>query len=627
MLRLAHALVAAAILALTGARAQEPTPNRAGFGALYGDFALDPLTGNPLHLGVAVDRTTGWFYVSATGSNGQPPHVVYAFDHGGNLRHTFPQPAVHDPSPFGIRDLEFDGQSLIGGSECGISVFDVQGNLVNVILAANGPQPINQPITGAVATLLATRRAIAFDPHGNQGDGSLLVADFQSPIYETDLRGNLLATFPNQGWSAYGLTIDPVTGNPWVFAGPNGEIEELARATMAPTGRRLPAVGPGAPGGLALASSAAYHHEYWATQASFVHLVQGTTDRIAVQRLHLFPNVLGWNELRLETGRNGGATAPGTAPFWLGDSLDFKVVDPTGLRNGSPVWIVFNVYFDANRDAYTDLSSLLLGAGKLWEHRSLNALSQPSTPNFMITTGAVGATQSWILPASIPLRDRDLFRMQGLYVEPASAQATIASTNTAGWQAQAGERGIVVAAEGLTSFNGGQYPPFWTVRSDGSHGHGAILGVEITTIGATGTGALQRFDIDQNAMNDRFDGGNSALPGYRGTYRNGSAAACGLDFAAPGAYVAPFHLPGESCGARFTVPPDPSGYTQDLIFAFTAFTPGKDFAFDCDTDGGPPAGSDHAGLVVRVTTANSGVLAGTLQVDPAAPYRAVVWFP
>ncbi|MDO8348929.1 MAG: hypothetical protein Q7T30_01745, partial [Planctomycetota bacterium] len=62
-------------------------------------------------------------------------------------------------------------------------------------------------------------------------------------------------------------------------------------------------------------------------------------------------------------------------------------------------------------------------------------------------------------------------------------------------------------------------------------------------------------------------------------------------------------------------------------FAFTAFTPGRTFAFDCDTDGGPPAGSDHAGMVVRVTTANSGVLTGMLQVDPVTPNRAVVWFP
>ena len=77
----------------------------------------------------------------------------------------------------------------------------------------------------------------------------------------------------------------------------------------------------------------------------------------------------------------------------------------------------------------------------------------------------------------------------------------------------------------------------------------------------------------------------------------------------------------------FSVPPDAAGYTQDLRFVFQAFTPGKTFEFDCDTDGGPPSGADHEGLIVRVTTTNSGVLTGVLHVDPNVPDRAVVWFP
>jgi hypothetical protein len=606
---------------------QAPTRNGAGFGAVYADLALNQVTGNQTLLGVAVDDRVGTYYVSASGPGALSPHVIYEVDHGGGLRGTFAQPAVHNSSGFGIRDLEFDGQSLIGGSEFGISVFSTTGSLVNKILAANGPQTIVQPITGQVASQLAVFRAIALDKQGNRGNGSLLVADFGSPIFEIDFAGNILATFPNQGWSAYGLAIDPVTGNPWIYAGPTGQIEELDRATMSPTGHRLAPVAPGAPGGLSLASPFAYHHEYWGTQSSLVSLTQGSEDHVAVQRLHLFPGVLGWNEPRLEVGINGGATVPGTASFWAGDALDFRIVDPMGLRNGQPAWILFNVLNDAGRDAYTDLSALLPGVGLLWEHRSLNALSTPSTPNLLITTITIGATQSWTLPAWLGPHEGDLFRIQALYLEPASQQASIASSNEANWHASSGERGIVVAAEGATSFNAGQNPPFWTVRSDAMHTHGAISAVEISTIGATGMGALQRFDIDQNAMNDRFDGGNSVTPGFLGTYRNGSAALCGLDFAAPGVYIAPFHLPGESSGVSFSVPPDAAGYTQDLRFAFQAFTPGKTFAFDCDTDGGPPSGADHEGLIVRVTTTNSGVLTGVLHVDPNVPDRAVVWFP
>lgn len=625
--RLAAFLFALAALCGGDAQAQTPTRNGAGFGAIYGDMSVDPLTGNLTHLGVAVDDRSGEYFVSASSPSGLPPHVIYKIDHGGVLRATFAQPSVHDASGFGIRDLEFDGQSLLGGSEFGISVFDPAGALVNVILAANGPQTIVQPIRGPVAAQLAVFRAIALDKNGNGGNGSLLVADFGSPIFEIDFAGNVLATYPYQGWSAYGLAIDPITGNPWVYAGANGQIEELDRATMAPTGHRIAPVAAGSPGGLSLASPNAFHHEYWPVRSALVSLTQGAADHVGVQRLHLFQGVLGWNEPRLEVGINGGPTDTGTASFWAGDALDFRIVDPTGTRNGWPVWFVFNVYFDANRDAYTNLSLLLPGAGLLWEHRSLNALSTPSTSSFLITTGAIGATQSWTLPLSMGPANGDLFRIQALYLEPASPQASIASTNEANWQANSGERGIVVAAEGATSFNAGTSAPFWTVRSDALHTHGAITAVEISTIGAAGMGALQRFDIDQNAMNDRFDGGNSATPGFLGTYRNGSAALCGLDFAAPGVYTAPFHLAGESSGVGFSVPPDAAGYTQDLRFVFQAFTPGKTFLFDCDTDGGPPSGADHEGLIVRVTTTNSGVLTGVLHIDPNVPDRAVVWFP
>ncbi|MCA8963918.1 MAG: hypothetical protein KDC48_03485, partial [Planctomycetes bacterium] len=565
--------------------------------------------------------------VSAAQGGGTQSHSVYVFDTLGSMLGYFAQPAVHQASGFGLRDLEFDGQSLIGGSEFGISVFDTAGNAVNQILAANGPQPIVQPITGPVASQLAVFRAVALDRSGNGGNGSLLVADFASPIYEIDFAGNVLATFPNQGWSAYGLTIDPVTGNPWVFAGPGGAIEELDRATMAPTGHRLEPIEPGAPGGLALASPVAGHHEPWANRAALVHLVQGTTDHFAVQRLHLHPAQPGWDEVLLEAGRNSGPLGQARVPFWVGDTLDFRLFDPTGQRNGNFAFVLLNVYFDANRDAYTDGSIFGPGTGTLRELRALNPISQPGTPNAIVSVATVGNTFSWSLPVGFPVRQDDLFRAQALVFDPGSPQLSLLATSEINWQADGGERGIVVAAEGATSYHGAAGQPFWTVTSDGTHGHGDITAVELSVIGATGTAALQRFDVDQDGMNDRFDGGNSALAAHQGTYRNGSAALCGLDFQAPGVYVAPFHLAGESSGVAFSTPPDPAGYVQDLRFAFTAFSPGKTFAFDCDTDGGPPSGADHAGLVVRVTTTLSGVLQGVLQVDPSTPGRAVVWFP
>ncbi len=619
-------LAALACLPIAQLAAQQPTPNRAGLGAIYLDVDCDLRTGATAHLGVAVDAQ-GWFYVSAAQGGGSQGHQVYVFDASGSMLGYFPQPALHQASGFGLRDLEFDGQSLIGGSEFGISVFDIIGNPVNQILAANGPQPVVLPITGPVANQLAVFRAIALDRSGNGGNGSLLVADFGSPIFEIDFAGNVLATFANQGWSAYGLTIDPVTGNPWVFAGPGGAIEELDRNTMTPTGHRLLPIQPGAPGGLALASPTAGHHEPWANRAALVHLVQGATDHFAVQRLHLHPAQPGWDEVVLQAGRNSGPLAPARVPFWIGDTLDFRLFDPTGLRNGNFAFVLLNVYFDANRDAYTDGSIFGPGTGMLRELRALNPISQPNTPNALISVAQVGSTFSWSLPVGFPVLQDDLFRAQALVFDPNSPQLNLLASNEVNWQADGGERGIVVAAEGPTSYHGAAGQPFWTVISDGTHGHGDITAVEFTVIGATGNAALQRFDIDQDGMNDRFDGGNSLLAAHQGTYRNGSAALCGLHFQAPGVYVAPFHLVGESCGAAFSSPPDPAGYVQDLRFSFTAFSPGKTFAFDCDTDGGPPSGADHAGLIVRVTMTLSGVLQGALHIDPSVPGRAVVWFP
>lgn len=609
-----------------GLRAQVPSYSGAGFGAVYREFELDSVTGTATHLGVAVHPGTGHYFVSAAAPAGATAHVVFEFDGNGTLVGSFAQPQAQQGSALGMRDLECDGVSLLGGSEAGISVFSPTGALVSQIEAANGPQSIVQPITGPVATQLAVFRALALDPRGNGGNGSLLVADFASPIYEIDFAGNVLVTYPWQGWSAYGLTIDPVTGNVWVLAGPNGEIEELDRTTMAPTGHRVQPVAAGAPGGLALASPVAGHHEPWGNQSALVSLVQGTTDRIAVQRLHLHPGRMGWDELQLRVGKNGGALATGAVPFWLGDTLDYTAYDPTGLRTGAPVWILFNVYRDADRRGYTNLGPVVPGVSVLMEHRSVNVLSTPASGNFLITTGTVGVVNSWSPPPSM-LHDGDRFRMQALYLDPASPQAGIASTNEVWWQGQAAESGIVVAAAGATSFNGGLYPPFWTVTSDGTHAHGDITRVEFSTIGAQGPAASQLFDIDQNNMADRFDGGDSVLPGYHGTYRNGSDVACGLDYQVPGVYVAPFHLAGESAGVAFAQPPDPSGYVADLRFVFTAFVPGRTFAFDCDTDGGVPSGDGHVGMIVRVTTTASGVLTGVLQQDPLVPDRAVVWFP
>jgi hypothetical protein len=623
----AHLLV----LACAGAvAAQTPTANGAGFGALYRDVALDPATGAALHLGVAVDPADGHVFVSASGAAG-PPHQIHEFDPVGNYVGAFAQPAVHNATSFGLRDLDSDGHSLIGGSEAGISVFSRQGALVNQLVSSRGPQAIVQPIAGAALAALGTVRALAFDPNGNNGNGSLLVGNFSAAIVECDLNGAILQTWPNTaGWSAYGLAVDPVTGNAWVNAlGQDLRVAELDRSTMLPTGNGFAQVEPGAaPGGLSLASLTAGHHEPWSCTAAFAHVSQAVPDRLAINRVHLWPNVVGFAEPTLRIGTNGSSPVAGNVPFRAGDTLDLLVIAPGGVGNGAPVWTIIDFYLDASRDAYTNFSALFPGAGILVEHRTLNAISSPASTTFALVGHLMGTPLSFAMPPGFPVLQGDLLRAQSLYLQPASPQF-FGSTNEANWLGVAGERGIVVAAAGPTSFNAGANGAFWTVASDLTHAHGAITSIEISFVGAAAPAGLLRFDIDQTGMADRFDGGNSVMPGCRGTYRAGSDQLCGLDYQAPGVWrLALCHSgPNESCGASFSSPPTVMGEVADLRFAFSAFTPGKTFAFDCDTDGGPPSGDMHAGTIVRVATANSGLLQGVLQVDPARFDRGVVWFP
>src|SRR5262249_8813169 len=155
-------------------------------------------TGNTGHLGVCCDPTDGHIFVSARAlPSTARPHLIYEFDARGQLLGSFHQPAVHDASAWGMRDLEWDGQSILGGSEAGIAVIDRAGNPVNVVLANNGLQPVVQPIQ---VPGLAVVRAIALDKGGNGGNGSVFAADFGSSLYEIDLLGNVLNTWVNSGW-------------------------------------------------------------------------------------------------------------------------------------------------------------------------------------------------------------------------------------------------------------------------------------------------------------------------------------------------------------------------------------------------------------------------------------------
>ncbi|GAB4147981.1 MAG: hypothetical protein Fur0037_16220 [Planctomycetota bacterium] len=436
-------LLAGSVLAAVSAA---QTQNNAGLGGFYLSIALNQVTGNDGHLGCAVRMSDGHIFVSARGMGGAPPHKIYEFSATGQFLLSFNQPSVHDNSPWGMRDLAFDNaDNLIGGSEYGISVIDSHTHaLSTTIKGNNSPVPITQPILGSALATLGTYRAIAFDPAGNNGDGSIFSANFQSSIIELDYTGSPLSTIARGGndWSIYGMAIDPVTSNLLVNSAPDfGRISEIDRNTGLLTGNSLPMALPGAAGttlqgGLSMASPAAGVHERWQTAASFVELTQDVgSDMLSIRRLHMFSDttntLTGWNETHMVSGVGMSGTMNRDAKtFGANATLRFQVTDPTNVANGQITWVVMNIFGLAAVDAYTDLSQVIPGMGILAEHRTVNPFSSPvSTPLMMFFAGAIGTPTSISVPPGI-FQSGDSIRMQALYVQPLlTTPLPLASTN------------------------------------------------------------------------------------------------------------------------------------------------------------------------------------------------------
>jgi hypothetical protein len=238
-------------------------------------------------------------------------------------------------------------------------------------------------------------------------------ANFNSALVEFNLAGDLLNNFPVAGWSIFGIAIDPVTGNLLVNSAPNfGRISEINKATGVLTGNSIPMALTGAStalistlqGGLSIASSGAGVHERWYAEVNLVELTQnndptnhGGSDVLSIRRLHLVTNNLstpprnGWNEVNLQSAVGATGTLDTSfKTFTNGATLRYKVNDPTNGTNGLPAWVVFNMFGEANIDAYTDLTGIIPGAGILVEHRCLNPVSSPSSPLFLYTTATTG---------------------------------------------------------------------------------------------------------------------------------------------------------------------------------------------------------------------------------------------
>ena len=169
---------------------------------------------------------------------------------------------------------------------------------------------------------------------------------------------------------------------------------------------------------------------------------------------------------------------------------------------------------------------------------------------------------------------------------------------------------MIVRAEGLDSENDDDRDGFWKVINATNL---SIATIRFDFVRSTVANRMY-FDTNQTGMADRFDGGNSTTPLCSGTYRNASDVVTGLDYSVSGTAPCGGTARTGWVGSNYF---GGAGSVRTLDFRFTGFDPGEVFEFDCDVDGGGPAGGDMAGMVATVTFTNGSSRSGQLvQLSP-----------
>ncbi|MBL1217763.1 MAG: hypothetical protein D8M59_09735 [Planctomycetes bacterium] len=180
----------------------------------FGDLNWGPIDAEAQTLqtgNLGVEYLDGMYYVSTRVIVGAlRENAVNMFDSTGTLVGTFDQVGTAYTDAWGYRDGFTDGSKVYFGWGGGIASHNPDGTGGAMF------------ITGA-APVIGTWRALAYDPNGDGGNGSIYACDFGDPIIEVDMAGNLIRQFANaDGWSIYGLALDPNTGNLWAHHSSGG---------------------------------------------------------------------------------------------------------------------------------------------------------------------------------------------------------------------------------------------------------------------------------------------------------------------------------------------------------------------------------------------------------------------
>jgi hypothetical protein len=166
-------------------------------------------------LGCAKDASGNLWLSTRRASDGKfaTAHKLFRLDKKGKVSGSFDQPLVSKASAWGIRDLAYDGSRyLYGGLEISLS-----GGRVFAFDTKNGIWDSSKDFLIPPKLSFSTIRALAFDPNGDGGNGSLWTSDWDGPILEFSKTGKVLRTFPGIQGDCFGAAYHPRRKTVWFF--------------------------------------------------------------------------------------------------------------------------------------------------------------------------------------------------------------------------------------------------------------------------------------------------------------------------------------------------------------------------------------------------------------------------
>ncbi len=266
-------------------------------------------------LGCAKD-TSGNLWVSARrASDGKftTPHKLFRLDKTGKVTATFDQPVVTKASAWGIRDLAYDGSRyLYGGLEISVS-----GGRVFAFDTKNGIWNSSKDFLIPPKLTFSTIRALAYDPNGDGGKGSLWTSDWDGPILEFSRTGKALRTLPGIQEDCFGAAYHPQRKTIWFF-GQKGYSSPQWRSWV--VAKELdPATGK-ASGLMVLGDPFPFARTFGGKAGGMEFFVEGNTLGLAMVQQAEFDHVVQLHGRFDTTASSGGRCLLGGGPAIIGNS-------------------------------------------------------------------------------------------------------------------------------------------------------------------------------------------------------------------------------------------------------------------------------------------------------------------